>query len=596
MFRYIICLLLFVGPAPQHLAAEPPVLDAERIELEHCVLILDRDLLDHREAIAGLLDRKIGEILAYEPPDPELIRANTQRIYDVAAEVTGIELSEEKRDKSIEKSYQMLAQMNGPLLRVTPGVEIFLLKGATMKAYLRTGGSLPGVSYDPESDKARLQMSMQVKDFTTEPEIYERICLPPVLDQWNESYMSDLQKLFELWAYTMDFTGKPIVVGEHSAMAWSIYSPIVMGAVTSGILSKDNKWKTVDHTYWLFKGLLAYAGAETFRGCGQDDFAALYRRAMAGNVDKFPGHDRSVYLRTWSMTASSLYHEGSCLKEFDNFRGSLALLEIERLAEHAGPQKMKTLLPYLAEQDIKSAADLEAAIKKHTGYDIAERLDRYQAKPTPAETYPLAIALSQMYRDKKDKQMTLRWLCVALEAQLDPAVPMPPDLIPKFERALDELNDVSTSARVYQTLLNHALSERHDPDIERAFEFAGKLAIYAILCDKPELAEQAYAHPEALARPGTMSGNDRLYASAIDLCEAAMLLEDNKYDQALVLAEPFLAAEQPGDLVVGTETFYPAMVKYAEQVKANAAEANQAEQDAPADVPADAGNPAVPMP
>lgn len=242
---------------------------------------------------------------------------------------------------------------------------IYLILQATTKDYLRSGGTLPNLTYDRASDRAEYQFFF---GFDTDNSSNQEMLFPvPSVDQLDmvlKMIFSQLPAKMEQAPERMEL----LAIHEIAEVA-------IVG-----------RMKTADpYKRWFTDGFaneITYEVARRhYSQATADAFIAQYA------VDSYEDIKNQIDLQYWMSAQFTFVNHWPIEKEQDHIyaRYCFATQEARRIVEHYGVECIKKILDTYEANGEKWPGDLITAIQQATGDDIQKHLKQYQDFETAQE-------------------------------------------------------------------------------------------------------------------------------------------------------------------------------------------------------------------
>ena len=282
-----------------------------------------------------------------------------------------------------------------------PRPTFYLVRRATTKDYLRSGGQLPNYEYDEAADVATYRFEIKL---TSENKPVEEVELSFPLGS-EADFEREVSDIFSMFAKECIGTGMA-GVAIHELVEMILFIQIKPRGVYW-------RWFTDGFANAIaYKILKKHAGAEI-----ADRFIA------ACDVNDYKDLEKEINLLYWMSAKYCILPLGGPVEYENRFtlaRYSYATLEAQRLIDKHGIKCIKKILDILDRMELSSCENLMSAIEEATGEDMRRRLSRYQTFATakegiPKYTYPFASASK-----RKDYEQMLVNLFRIMELQGSP--------------------------------------------------------------------------------------------------------------------------------------------------------------------------------
>jgi len=349
-------------------------------------------------------------------------------------------------------------------------VTFYLVGMTTTKAFLRTGGRLPGFSYDAETDMATYNPEIHVPQGAKPPERFD-LCIPIAPDKPFGEYI----------AIVFDMFGEILGAGMLD---------VAIHEVTEMTLLKRAR-PTDPYWRWFSDG---FANAITHRLVGKymgraaaEQFAATFDPAQSEDLRE------EINLRYWMLGNFCVLvvnipvpAEARVL----HARYRYATSEARRLVDKHGIECVTAILENICAKQSRTSDDLLEAIREVTGEDMERRLRRYQSFQEPQEGIHAYSEAFNAAAKQKDYEQVYVNLMRVMELRSD--VFSMNNLL-NFKNAallLLKMDHEKAADQAMQNALDLFSRNADGKGRQAALEMQ---VVYAIECQRPQKAEEAAA-------------------------------------------------------------------------------------------------------
>ena len=244
-----------------------------------------------------------------------------------------------------------LAQALGGAIPET-GSRLYVVTTATIKDYLRGGGSIPTFTYDEKTDKATYRFAL----------VYPAGRTGGKSDYWLVVPVAEPDKAGEAVSQVLSALGRQNRV-----------APILYAAVEATIIERVKprdpycRWLTGGFANVITANLLEeHLGKELVKGFTVDS-----------DVEKFKDIEKDTNLFYWMGDAYEVQTPLESERRLALARYAYSTFEAKRLMDAHGAGSLKAILDRVGAAGARGA-DLAAAVRAATGEDMSARLARYQ--------------------------------------------------------------------------------------------------------------------------------------------------------------------------------------------------------------------------
>ncbi|MFK7788865.1 MAG: hypothetical protein AB8C95_05135 [Phycisphaeraceae bacterium] len=498
--------LAFAWTTPAQAIAEvapveqaPATLDAERFDFEGGVLVLDRQLLEHRDWIIPLLNEEIARAKMPTRFDQNAINTAAQQIVDTAYDMLGIAKEGDAYEQAIMSRTRSFIRNESPAFRFAEETTVYVLTRETIKAYLRARGTLPFCTYSQKDDRV---------DFSTgitwgqHNQLLPELLIPKGMTaQPGESFGPDWFRriLRTLYLYPKDtlpdmlfkdVAGLPQKNPDQAISSMSFYQAV--SGVWLSLFKEQTQLYEDDHTAWFTNGITFALTEELLKQIEQERALGMLYHLKTGGGDPALGlpvqPSRSAYLRYRPrhlvFLATSRYHA-----KLESYRYAASILEAQELVKHITPNRLPELMQLLSQEQINTTAKLEAAINETFGYDIGARLDLYQPEQTVEEMHAQAINDFMQNRNAGEMTGAVINLIRAHEFQIGQAMGDQPKLYPPlYDMIVGVEGEREATAAVCNAWWDVMHRQTEPPSEMARISLAGRWLMVAMHERRPALA------------------------------------------------------------------------------------------------------------
>lgn len=286
-----------------------------------------------------------------------------------------------------------------PFLAVRPDSLCLVTKGTT-KDFLRSGGKLPGFTYDKSTDTVTEVFELRGKTGTTELHVDNLV----VTTEPNEAFEEDVSGTFEALGRST----------KANTFAGTFHELI---EVIMGLRLKP----AGAHRRWFtdgFANAITYEFLKTY--FGPEDAAEW---ASWWNVDNYKHLEKEINLQYWMYRGLFIETPIEYERRLQTARYRYATLEAERLIEKHGIDCVRKILDKACVKKGRTSGDLLMAIWDVTGEHMRERLGRYQTFDTIEGGRLKYAKLAKAADEKEDYATALTHGLRLLELSGDPLSP-----------------------------------------------------------------------------------------------------------------------------------------------------------------------------
>ncbi|MFC1461940.1 hypothetical protein ACFLQR_05440 [Verrucomicrobiota bacterium] len=350
------------------------------------------------------------------------------------------------------------------LLNLAPSkqLRLYVLLKPTTKDYLRSGGKLPGFSYDPELDKASCSIVLKTSGSLRTPGdkgSRERLEWFPLLIESQDSAVRDI-----LAENTLFEKISPMQAGMavHELIEATIFFQI--GKPTDPLFR------------WFSDGFANSVTFEILRRLNQDK--PLEEMTKAFDPAKHSDIRQDVNLRYWPVSPYCIVSPVEAEERLSAARYSYATLEATRLIEKHGLGSVKKIMADVQTRTKQGSDDLVAAINKVIGEDMSARLRRYQKFDTTRDglkLYGKAVKEANRNKDHEQKFINLcRFTELGLSTGFDPRA------YAFIADALRDMGQIEAGGCVFKEWIKHTEGNKAS---KRSDIWKKLFILYAFSCD-----------------------------------------------------------------------------------------------------------------
>ncbi len=469
-------LLLLCCTPPARAQANGPVLAAESIPFDGGVVLLDKELLEHREWVVEAIETEIEEAKRARVIDHVAIHRVAIQITDAGFDLLGYDKQGETYQAALERCVERLVDSESPAYLLPDRVTVFMLTKETSKDYLRGGGTLPFTTYNPATDRANVRIGVTFSERDT--------LLPNMFllkghgtKGEDEPFTRDwlTQTLRAAYLYPKDegfgFALDPLDNLPPKNPAYPVSETgLVDAAMNFGgpLFHERMQLRDDPHTTWFLLGLEFKLGELILQRLDAQRAARVLRAILLGTErDALPDPEPEDQI---SSIASYLrYISGNTIvfktseidKGLQDYRRAACTKEIALLIEHITIERLPELVRMVEQEQIDSTAKLESVIQKKFGYDITARLDLYQPHDTAQASYDALIKDYFKHRADGEGAVMAMALKLAYEVQLGKTMPDVPGV---YQILFDTVSEIphEQAARAQVVRAWWAALERRD--------------------------------------------------------------------------------------------------------------------------------------
>lgn len=547
IYRTVFCGVVFALRVLDCAALAPqPPMDAESFAFEGGTIVLDKQLLEHRDWVKALIEEEVGRAKQRGAVNHLTIHKKVRQIVDAAFDLAGLEKQGELYESILEKRAEKMIKAESPAYVIPDEFTVYVLTTKTAKDFMRQGGKLPFCRYDANRDIVSFAIGI---DFGQSEVPLPRVLIVHGLPGAEEEPFTKegLGKMLRLYFDSKSMTDEFLDSlhenaddPDQSALQMSLM--FCAANTWSQILRRYKHLANDDHTSWFTSGLTNALVNQTLRDLGEAEVADNWQHLIfgvdeQGEVFQITPNDRA-YLRFWNNRISIEPRTSDYYDTFIDYRAAAATSELQRLLDHLTVQRLPELIRLIADERIDTTAKLEAEIKAQLGYDIGARLDLYQPEGTPQDLYNAVIAKAIKSRDAGEQSDALRQLMLAHELQAGKAVKDLPqvyrmifDLAEQFQGEEEMLIDIVHAWWV----VIHRQDEPADPATREAL--ATRWLAQALRVQKPS---RAYPLLKALDKQAVViepAVNAQAFEQFIRLVRANQLVDQNQIKEAQELID-----------------------------------------------------------
>lgn len=530
----------------------PAALDAERYDFKGGVLVLDRQLLEHRVWIAPLLEEEFARARASKPLDRDAINRAAKQIVDEAYDMLGLAKDTDAYDQAIAGRTLSLVRSESPAYRLAEKVSVYVLKLDTAKAYLRAGGKLPFSTYSQADNRASINTGVMfnqhdqllpglilLEEMMAEPGgSFDATWFRRIL---RASYLYPKDSLCDLlFKHVADLPPKN---PDQTIRPMSMY--LAASGLWTTIFREQTQLYEDEHTAWFTNGMPFVLTEHLLRQIKQERAVGMLYQIKTGGGDPNLGlpdvPNRGALLRYRPghlvLLKTSEYHQ-----KLEDYRYAASILEAQKLLKGITPKRLPELMQVLSEQPIDTTAKLESAINEAFDYDIGARLDLYQPEQTLEEMYRQAIENYMQSRDAGDMTRAVINLIRAHEFQIGQALADQPNVYPPlFKLVSNAKGEREAAAAICQAWWIVMHRQDQPPSASERLDASARWLLIAMQLRKPQLANGLIAAIDEQPLTAPIDRKDRVFYRALQqmaqLVRAHKLLKDGDTQAASKLIE-----------------------------------------------------------
>lgn len=328
-------------------------LKLQRHAFDGGILYISPQLAEHTQKVLARLNEQVKKTAQADARFAEAKKAAGD-VVDRINELTAYKPDETQRRKQIAHYEKALAALP---LRFEPGkTRIILIDGEASKAYMRGGGKIPQVTFNPLTDDASAHFQK------------------PVLPDDGE-------------ARADDFLILPVRAGDDPAevvdgAVATLFNPAdlrVLSAVLFAAMESIDGIRLDDHDLnWFYNGVLRTVVAHVSDGLV--DASVLQEM---GATEKYAEIKNDLNLRFWHRNILSivdLAKDAEPVEHVLQARRAYAQHEMQRLLNKHGEKAFRDIIQRLRAKGAAITADeVFDAVRAATGEDLAKRLKQYQS-------------------------------------------------------------------------------------------------------------------------------------------------------------------------------------------------------------------------
>ncbi|MCG8521744.1 MAG: hypothetical protein MI744_06025, partial [Pseudomonadales bacterium] len=395
----IVLLLLSCAP-PARARADDAALAAESIPFDGGVVLLDKQLLEHRAWVVETIETEIKKAKRARAIDHRAINRVARQITDAGFDLLGYDKQGETYQKALERCVEKLVDSESPAYLLPDRVTVFVLTKETSKDYLRAGGTLPFATYNPATDRANVRIGITFSERDT--------LLPNMLlleghgaggddEPFTRDWLTQTLRAAYLYPKDEGF-GFALDTLDNLPPKNPAYPVSETGLVDAAMnfgapLFKERMQLRDDpHTTWFVLGLEFKLAEMILHRLDAPRAAQVLHAILLGTEtnalpDPQPGDQIdsiASYLRYMSGN-TIVFKTSKTDKGLLDYRLAACTKEVGLLVDHITLGRLPELVRMVEQEQIDSTAKLESAIQKKLGYDITARLDLYQPYHTAQE-------------------------------------------------------------------------------------------------------------------------------------------------------------------------------------------------------------------
>jgi hypothetical protein len=466
---WLLCLVVNLASASQAGRPDDPwaPFDLVTIETEVATIRLEPELLEHREAIVERVTEFVtavrGRAVARE------------RFAERSDEITGrVNATLGFEPDAIQAAQQQV--MIAGFLRLMSvyfaepdELDIRVVLQDTVKAHLRDGGSLPGFTYDPETDRCTYKWSVEARgDFEG---LYEALKL----------------KEFPLLLTGPDELSEPLRVDVLDTMTTvdvGVWLHELFEVSINLMLEPHDP-----HFRWFGDGMANALALELLRELEMTSDTL----EQSTDISRFAHLKGQVNLRYWPGAAYAIESPLESERELSLARYAYATHEATRLIEAHGVDAVRTIMVDAAKLDAMKVDGLIEVINGVTGENMAERLAQYQSFAT------VPAGASVYHREAMEADAVDDWerafVNVARLSELALTKEYVPNLYYQAAGVLAEGGHAEAGAEILQQQIKTLRANGAKPG--EVLQVMTLFVFYAVSVDLPSLA---YTEAETLLR------------------------------------------------------------------------------------------------
>jgi len=277
-----------------------------------------------------------------------------------------------------------------------PSREAYMVDRNRVKSYLRQGGTLPGFTYDNESDMAFCTF-MIAGGNRNGPAPATQLVYPA---SPSAEFEKDTRAFFDFVSQQM--AGGPV---QGTMIHELVEVTLVHGARPKGVRGR-----------WFNEGLGNVVAIEVMKRFLGDETATRF--AAACSTGEYSDLETEVNLLSWPFKQYQIAAPIEREKRFDLARYAFSTREIQRLVDEHGLGCIREIVDKL-KPEFREEGIFEA-IETVTGEDMRQRLLRYRTFSKPEEgTEKYAAAFARAYRERNLEDAVF-YLLRSLELRDDP--------------------------------------------------------------------------------------------------------------------------------------------------------------------------------
>ena len=339
-----------------------------------------------------------------------------------------------------------------------PGFHLYIITADSVKEHLRSGGSLPGMSYDSATDECTylLKFGVQLSDGSTPGVQTHASAALAVPVSGLAAAPSEVVEMLKSFADPG--------IGVHEA---------VEAASVLRLQRQDRQMR------WFYEGMAdAVSSRLVEKHFGK---AARQRFDETWNVKEYDALKTEVNLLYWPPEHLAVMTPLASEASLFDARYSFATVEAAHILDAYGEDAVRKIFDEAAVSGPATPEGLFKAIKDVTGEDMRERLKAYQPFDTQAEGFKHYASAARAARERGDLEAALVATVRALELSDD----CPPALLDQAARLMHGLGRTDFADQFYDRQLHdlgHGSAKGLLEEMQRRF------VEYAVDTGRPEKA------------------------------------------------------------------------------------------------------------
>ena len=321
-----------------------------------------------KKAYQDYRDRMAGQTTA-KPFSPDKLIAKKTVVLDDIYNIVGVD-DPELKDRLVTVADGFLGTdktLSIPLVGM--GNIFYLMQGTTSKEYLRSGGTLPNVTYDKKTDSAESRFLFGTDQDNSSN---QEVVLPVSVDE-PDRLEKVLESLFSILPQQME-------TAKNSLLSDSIIIHEIAESAIIGRLRSNDPYRR-----WFTDG---FANAVTYEILKRH-FSEAEANVFIEAYDTKPHQDlqSQTNLKYWFIADLSMSNHPPIQQEDEliSARYSFATEQARRIVEAYGIECIKKIIDQYIATGNKHPGQLLPAIQKATGDDIEKHLMVYQSFADPKE-------------------------------------------------------------------------------------------------------------------------------------------------------------------------------------------------------------------